>query len=235
MTPAKGLPDGPGCPARGPPCRMLDAWQAAGPVVGRGSAVQVPGFRPNHAKKGPLRKSDHRIVQNVAPRGLPRPEKTRNDYPPSRAFTVENVARMIINRGRSGTESLRKGGLLLGETFRKYYNLPPPHEFINKSVLDTLCEIRKSGLTPDTVIFCESVEHIPGKEFFAAFEIIKNMLTVTSGLMIITNWIYFHPIQKNRNMDWNHITTIDDAVYDSLAAQAKSVVFRQGSHLVLQF
>ena len=87
----------------------------------------------------------------------------------------------------------------------------------------------------DTVIFCESVEHIPGKEFFAAFEIIKNMLTVTSGLMIITNWIYFHPIQKNRNMDWNHITTIDDAVYDSLAAQAKSVVFRQGSHLVLQF
>ena len=134
-------------------------------------------------------------------------------------------------------QSIRGGGAasLIGETFRKYYNLPPPHEFINKSMLDALCEIRKSGLIPDTVIFCESVEHIPGKEFFAAFEIIKNMLTVTSGLMIITNWIYFHPIQKNRNMDWNHITTIDDAVYDSLAAQAKSVVFRQGSHLVLQF
>ena len=27
-------------------------------------------------------------------------------------FTAENVARMIINRGRSGTESLRKGDLL---------------------------------------------------------------------------------------------------------------------------
>ena len=30
----------------------------------------------------------------------------------NRAFTAENVARMIINRGRSGTESLRKGDLL---------------------------------------------------------------------------------------------------------------------------
>ena len=27
--------------------------------------------------------------------------------------------------------------------------IPPPHEFINKSVLDALCEIRKSGLTPE--------------------------------------------------------------------------------------
>ena len=78
----------------------------------RDPAVQVSGSRPNHAKKGPLRKSDHRIVQNAAPRGLPRPGKTRNDYPPSRALTAENVAQMIINRGRSGTESLRNGDLL---------------------------------------------------------------------------------------------------------------------------
>ena len=102
-------------------------------------------------------------------------------------------------------------------------------------MLDGLHEIRKRGLKPDTVIFCESAEHIPRKELFTAFEIIKDMLTVTSGLMIIVNWIDFHPIQKNGNADWNHITTIDDVVYDWLATQAKSVVFRQGSHLVLQF
>ena len=72
-TAASSIPDG----------GMLDAC--------RGPAVQVPGSRPNRAKKGPLRKSDHRIVQNVAPRGLPRPGKTR-DYPPSRAFMAENVS-----------------------------------------------------------------------------------------------------------------------------------------------
>ena len=128
----------------------------------------------------------------------------------------------------------RGAASLIEETFREYYDLPPPHEFINKPVLDALRELRKTGLTPDTIIFCESIEHIPHKEFFTAFEIIKNMLTVTSGLMIITNWIHFHPICHS-NADWNHTTTIDETVYDSLAAQAKSIVFRQGSHLVLQF
>ena len=44
-----------------------------------------------------------------------------------------------------------------------------------------------------------------------------------------------HLIYKDSNAGWNHIATIDDTTYDSLAAQAKSVVFRQGSHLVLQF
>ena len=34
----------------------------------------------------------------------------------NRAFTAENVAQMIINRGRSGTESLRKGDLLQNST-----------------------------------------------------------------------------------------------------------------------
>ena len=39
----------------------------------------------------------------------------------NRAFTAENVAQMIINRGRSGMESLRKGDLLPERTFRCAY------------------------------------------------------------------------------------------------------------------
>lgn len=123
---------------------------------------------------------------------------------------------------------------LIGKTFREFYSMPPP-ELISKPALDGLREIRKRDLIPDTVIFCESIEHISRKELAAAFELIKDMLTATSGLMIVTNWIDFHPIYKDSNAGWNHIATIDDATYDSLAAQAKSVVFRQGSHLVLQF
>ena len=39
----------------------------------------------------------------------------------NRAFTAENVAQMIVNRGRSGMESLRKGDLLPERTFRCAY------------------------------------------------------------------------------------------------------------------
>ncbi len=38
----------------------------------------------------------------------------------NRAFTAENVAQMIINRGRSGTESLRKGDLLPSISLDQY-------------------------------------------------------------------------------------------------------------------
>ena len=122
----------------------------------------------------------------------------------------------------------------IGETFDKFYNLPAPSNFINKGVLSGLREIRKRGLGSDTFIFCESLEHIPKKEMAAAFEIIKDMLTATSGLLVITNWIHFHPIESV-DMSWNHMTTIDDATYDLLASHAKSTAFRRGSHLVLRF
>ena len=138
-----------------------------------------------------------------------------------------------------GTESIpidpaEGAALLIGETFNQFYNLAPPPNFINKSVLPSLREIRKRGLMPDTFIFCESLEHIPRKEMAAAFEIIMDMLAATSGLLIITNWIHYHPIESV-DMSWNHMTTIDDTTYDLLASRAKSTVFRQGSHLVLQF
>ena len=42
----------------------------------------------------------------------------------NRAVTAENVARMIINRGRSSTESLRKGGLLQNSTICSRIFLP---------------------------------------------------------------------------------------------------------------
>ena len=119
---------------------------------------------------------------------------------------------------------------IINDTYMKYYGLSNP-EFINDTALAAVQKVSDF----DTVIFCESMEHISTKEFFDAFVIIKKTLTKTKGLMIISNFIDFHPIKRNPNMDWNHITTVDDKLYDELAKQAKSVVFRKGSHLVLQF
>ena len=46
----------------------------------------------------------------------------------NRTFTAENVARMIINRGRSGTESLRKGDLLPPKI--KVFRLPGARQHV---------------------------------------------------------------------------------------------------------
>ena len=140
--------------------------------------------------------------------------------------------------GCIAVDPAKGAAVLIGRTFREFFNmstLPTNTEFINKSAFEGMWEIKRRGLRPDTVIFCESIEHISHKEFLATFEIIKMMLADVSGMLVITNWIDYHPIQKNNDMDWNHIATINDTLYDSLAAQAKKVVFRRGSHLVLQF
>lgn len=76
-----------------------------------------------------------------------------------------------------------------------------------------------------TVIYAESVEHIP----------IEQTLQVRSWMqpgarLIVVNWPDFHPIEASS--DWDHITRVDDVLYDRLAVGARTVL-RRGSHLVL--
>ena len=56
------------------------------------------------------------------PKIAPTASRANNNAQLNRAFTAENVARMIINRGRSGTESLRKGDLLPSHTQMSKYS-----------------------------------------------------------------------------------------------------------------
>lgn len=72
----------------------------------------------------------------------------------------------------------------------------------------------------ETVIFCESIEHIAKPElqhFFSNYE----------GRVIITNFIDYHPIEIDK--PW-HITRIDNDFYDSIKGE---VIYREGSHLVI--
>jgi len=105
--------------------------------------------------------------------------------------------------------------------------------FLNMYTGDATEYLIDRGLIPDTVIFCESIEHIHVQDFDKAWNYLKSCLKITNGLLVITNFITFHPI--NASSKWDHITRIDDAFMDNLASQAKSTIFRQGSHLVLQF
>lgn len=106
--------------------------------------------------------------------------------------------------------------------------------FINKGAFEGLLSV-PTGVPIDTVIFCESIEHIRPEEFEKAFRYVKNILFgKDGGLLIIVNWIGFHPLKPDHT-GYDHIRLVDDAFYDRLSKEAKRVVFRFGSHLVLEF
>lgn len=79
----------------------------------------------------------------------------------------------------------------------------------------------------DTIIFCESIEHVQEAEFWNFWHLIQ---TTFKGLVIITNSLYYHPISSS----WpEHLFEISDMLYDQLISQSKSCVYRNNSHLVL--
>lgn len=80
----------------------------------------------------------------------------------------------------------------------------------------------------DTIIFIESIEHIMKEEFERFYEVLKAKF---KGLMIIVNWIDYHPITLNP--PW-HIRRIDDTFYNRLCKDGHRI-FRRGSHLVLKY
>lgn len=81
------------------------------------------------------------------------------------------------------------------------------------------------GLDADTLMFVESIEHIPKDE------ILRVVRSLRSGArVIVTNFPDFHPIDVD-NTGWDHITRIDDDFYNELLDGREPVV-RRGSHLV---
>lgn len=78
-----------------------------------------------------------------------------------------------------------------------------------------------------TVVFCESLEHVPADEIWR----IRKALTSGTRL-VVTNWPDYHPIEVSRD-GWDHITRVDDDLFDRLAEGA-SVLVRRESHLVLE-
>lgn len=106
---------------------------------------------------------------------------------------------------------------------------------INAGAYEGLSKIREMDDKPDTIIFCESLEHIPEKEGDAAINLAAEMLTETEGRLIIAN--YEHPIIKQGDWPptWDHIRTIDDDVYDRICSLAPRIIFRDNGYLGLGF
>jgi Methyltransferase domain len=82
------------------------------------------------------------------------------------------------------------------------------------------------------IYFCESLEHIHETEFDRNWPRLLATLKRNSGRFLVANWESYHPLLPN---GWDHIRTVDDALYDRFEREAKKTVYRKGSHLVLDF
>lgn len=104
--------------------------------------------------------------------------------------------------------------------------------------VEDACKI-KFHAQPDTIILNESIEHFPRTEFLGAI----GHFLIDHPLLIITNVAGFHPIvpqpgnfalnATHADSTWNHVTLVDDAYFDEIAALGRTV-FRADSHLVVQ-
>lgn len=84
----------------------------------------------------------------------------------------------------------------------------------------------------DTVIMTESIEHIEEEDFDKAYkDFIRPTLQRNKGLLIITNWVSFHPIEVLLPF---HVRKIDDEFYDKPCEDGE-VIVREGSHLVIKY
>ncbi len=86
--------------------------------------------------------------------------------------------------------------------------------------------------TIDTLILCETIEHIEAEEFDRIYDnYIKPILKSNNGCLIITNWIDNHPIEL-----WMpyHCRVIDDKLYDKFCEDGEKI-YREGSHLVIKY
>ena len=85
------------------------------------------------------------------------------------------------------------------------------------------CLQHYKGEKYNTILFCESIEHLPEAE-------IDYIINSQAGgtRIIIVNWPDNHPILPE---GFDHITQIDDTFFDKLLGDRKPLV-RRGSHLV---
>jgi SAM-dependent methyltransferase len=77
----------------------------------------------------------------------------------------------------------------------------------------------------DTIIFNESIEHIPEGEVDDILDKVPK-----GAWVIITNWLTHHPIPLSGD---DHITRIDDEFFDKISGGFQTL-YRRDSHLVIK-
>lgn len=103
------------------------------------------------------------------------------------------------------------------------------YELLNCQIEDV--EIRLES-DADTVLLVETLEHLEAPVFDKFWkDILVPLLERNKGRFIVTNWLDYHPLKATGS---EHCRQTDDNLYDRLA-EGHRVVYRRGSHMVLDF
>ena len=121
------------------------------------------------------------------------------------------------------------------QTFKLWLNISD-YTFVNKKANEGIDYVVKNYGLPDTVIMCETIEHIPESEFDKFWADLVPILRISKGIFIVTNGLsegHFPTVIDGTG--WCHIREINNDLYDRMASYAEKTLFRYKSHLVLQF
>jgi hypothetical protein len=79
----------------------------------------------------------------------------------------------------------------------------------------------------------DTIEHIQQELFDPTWD---RIVREFHGRFVITNWVEYHPIKVGRYAkQQEHCRLVDDELYDAWTAQAQRCVYRNRSHLILEF
>jgi hypothetical protein len=85
----------------------------------------------------------------------------------------------------------------------------------------------------DTIIMIDTIEHIEQELFDPMWQ---RMVNEFHGLFIVANWLEYHPIKVGRYAKvQEHCRLVDDELYDLWVSQSRRCIYRNRSHLVLEF
>ena len=88
--------------------------------------------------------------------------------------------------------------------------------------------------TVDTIIMVESIEHIFADEWWKFYDFILPIMQQNHTQLNITNLKEFWPL-GGRGDRAEHISLIDENFYDQLVEQSQAVLYRDRSHISLQY
>jgi hypothetical protein len=158
--------------------------------------------------------------------------------------TPANIVEIGAGRGELSC-TLSKMGVSVtpidvASNIQNWFNRTGEHFFGNDFIVPKVIETHIQAVAIDfrkfdTIIMVESLEHIVEEEFQSTWH---SICSDFKGLFCVTNLLCMHPIPIGNwgpDAEKQHCRIIDDELYDNMSKQAKQVVYRNNSHLVLEF
>ena len=119
-------------------------------------------------------------------------------------------------------------------TYRHHFNQRPFDNY-NLYMADLNGFVKFLPTTIDTIILVETIEHIDSTEWSDFYKKVCPILSANCARLIITNLKNYWPLGCGTDTCPEHIAAIDDSFYDALEKTARKTLYRENSHIVLEY